>query len=448
MIQVTFLYGLISLLSISQIIIYEVFWADIYTEKYKTNIMKTKSFLILSILGGALLFSSSCKNEDETPPPPPPPTDPGTSTSELKVAKFTAAPELDGTIDAMWATAQTLTGTTSVPNLAARDTYLNSDGEGIEEDLGLFEPYSGEENDFVLRAGYYNDRIYFLMEWVDGDDSRDRQSWYFDQDEHLWKGEHKYANDPNDKFYEDKFAFLFPIGTVDGFSSSTCYVTCHTASSIETPKDKHTRHYLTTAGQKIDMWHWKRVRGTYLGQVDDQQMVYVDPPYSSGSNGRKGDDTGEGGYSNNSQTLFNGAVDVSVPLYVLPNESNYYWISIDQVNSGEAKPITAVDVDGNLFYAGGVIEPAGDPAYAQGSGNKRLPSVITSEFTEGRGDISIAYTYTGTGWICEFSRALNTGDDDDVVFDITQELDFGLAIFDNAAIAHGIKPNLKMTYVQ
>jgi len=408
--------------------------------------MKTKSFLILSILSGALLFSSSCKDDNEDPPPPPPPN-PGTSTVELKVAKFTAAPEMDGAIDAMWATAQTLTGTTSVPNLAARDTYLNSDGEGIEEDLGLFEPYSGEENDFELRAGYYNDRIYFLMEWVDGDDSKDRQSWYFDQDDHKWKGEHKYANAANDKFYEDKFAFLFPIGNVDGFSSSTCYATCHTASSIETPKDKHTRHYLTTAGQKIDMWHWKRVRGTYMGQVDDQQMNYVDPPYTSGSNGRGGDATGQGGYSNNSQTLPNGTEDVKVPLYVVPNGTDYYWISMDDFG-GSAKMVTGVDEMGVLTLENGTTIDPNDGGYEQGTGSKRIPSVTTRPFTEGRADIDISYTYTGTGWICEFTRKLNTGDDDDVVFDITEELDFGLAIFDNAAIAHGIKPNLKMTYVQ
>ena len=408
--------------------------------------MKTKSFLMLMTLGGALLFTSSCKDDTEDPPPPPPPG-PGESTTELKVAKFTAAPDMDGTIDDMWANAQKLVGTTSVPTLDPRDTYLNSDGEGNEEDLGLFFPYSGEENDFTLRAGYKGDRIYFLMEWVDGDDSKDRQSWYFDEDTHLWKGEHKYANDVNDKFYEDKFAFLFPIGEVNNFSSSTCYATCHSVSEIATPKDKHTRHYLKGDGQLVDMWHWKRVRGTYMGQVDDQQMTYVAPPYTSGSNGRTGDEGGSG-YSNNSQSLFNGSVDVNVPLYVVPNGTDYYWISVDDFG-GSAKLVESVDEMGILTLVGGAtIDPNGDTGYAQGSGNKRIPSVTTHAFTGGRADIDISAVYTGSGWICEFTRLLDTGDADDVVFDITAELDFGLAIFDNAAIAHGIKPNLKMTYVQ
>lgn len=412
--------------------------------------MKFKSFLALATLGGAILFSASCnKDEDPQTDPPPPVVDPGTSTTELKVAKFTAAPNMDGTIDDMWGTAQTLTGTTTVPTLANRGTYLNSDGEGVEENLGLFDPYSGESNDFTLRAGYYGDDIYFLMEWVDGDDSRDRQSWYFDETDHKWKGEHKYANTADDKFYEDKFSFLFPIGEVAGFSSSTCYATCHGPSlPVVTPKDKHTRHYLTVEGQKIDMWHWKRVRGTYLGQVDDQKMVYADVNLGSGANGRKGDATGQGGYSNNSQTISNGVEDVNVPLYVVPNGTDYYWISQDDFG-GTAKMVTAVDEMGVLTLEDNTtIDPNGDSDYSQGSGSKRIPSVTTRPFTLGRGDISIVAHHTGSGWVAEFTRKLNTGDEDDVVFDIAAELDFGLAIFDNAAIAHGIKPNLKMNFVQ
>jgi hypothetical protein len=408
----------------------------------KINIMRLRSILSIAFVGTALLFTSSCKDDDPVEPTPPP-VDPGSSTTELKVAKFTSAPSLDGTLDEMWSNCQVLEGTASVPNLAPRDTYLNSDGEGIEEGIGLFAPYSGEEYDYTLKAGYVNNKIYFLMEWVDGDDSKDRESWYFDG---TWKHEHKYANNANDKFYEDKFAFLFPIGEVAGFSSSTCYATCHQASSITTPKDKHTRHYLTVEGQKVDMWHWKRVRGTYAGQIDDQKMSYVAPPYTSGSNGRGGDATGQSGYVNNSQTLNNGTADVSVPKYVIPGETDYYWISEDDFG-GSAKLITSVDENGVLYYDGGSIDPA-DGGFEQGTGNMRIPSVTTRPFTEGRADLDIVAVYTGTGWRCEFTRDLNTGDEDDVVFDITEELDFGLAIFNNAAIAHAIKPNLKMIFEQ
>ena len=391
---------------------------------------------------GAVVTMSSCNPEEDDPID----LDPGESTTELLVKKFTAAPALDGTIDDIWSTAQKLVGTTEVPILAARGTYLNSDGEGIEETLGLFAPYAGEKYNFTMRSGYSGSDIYFLLEWEDADDSKDRQSWYFDATDKLWKGEHKYANTSSDKFYEDKFAFLFPIGDVTGFSASTCYSTCHENLTIVNAKDKHTRHYLNVEGQKVDMWHWKRVRGTYLGQVDDQKMLY-DEATGSDANGRTGDATGEGGYLGNSQTLNNGSADVSIPLYIIPNQANYYWIDQDQIDNGTAKMVTAVDANGVLTYDGGTIDPA-TGGYEQGTGTKRIPSVTTKAFTLGRGDIDIQAVHTGTGWICEFSRPLNTGDEDDVVFEITEDLPFGLAIFNNAAIAHAIKPNLTLKFEQ
>ncbi|NOR88552.1 MAG: hypothetical protein GQ527_13185 [Bacteroidales bacterium] len=406
-----------------------------------------KYFIYLStiIFFSAALSLTGCKKDED--PAPPPVVDPGESSTELLVKKFAQAPVLDGTIDEMWGTAQKLVGTTEVPALAARGTYLNGDGEGSEENLGLFAPYTGEKYNFTMRSGYAGTDIYFLLEWEDGDDSKDRQSWYFDPTDKLWKGEHKYANANNDKFYEDKFAFLFPIGDVSGFAASTCYATCHQNLTIENAKDKHTRHYLTVDGQKVDMWHWKRVRGTYLGQVDDQMMTYAEPTGSS-ANGRHGDSTGEGGYSGNSQTLNNGDADVSVPLYVIPNQTGYYWISKDDIDNGTAKMITGVDLEGVLSYDGGNINPA-NGGYEQANGVKRIPSVTTKPFTLGRADINIQAVYTGSGWVCEFTRKLNTGDADDVVFDITaSELPFGLAIFNNAAIAHAIKPNLNLKFEQ
>lgn len=374
------------------------------------------------------------------------------STTDLLVTKFAAAPSLDGQVDDMWITAQKLVSKTSVPTgKGNRMTYYNAAGLN-EETLDIFEGYEGEENNFTMRSGIYGEDIYFLIEWEDEADSKDRQSWYFDATAKRWKGEHKYANAADDKYYEDKFAFLFPIGTVDGFDNETCYATCHQASSIEKTGDKHTRHYLKTDGQKIDMWHWKRVRGTHNDRVDDQRIQYVAPPYTSSSNGRGGDpDSGAGarsGYSNNSQTLTitGTTTEVSVPMYVIPGGTDYYWIPVGQLGN-QAKMVTAVDADGVLTYEGGTIDPTDDAGYNQGTGDKRFPSILTRDFLGERADVSIIANHTGTGWVAEMKRKLNTGDPWDVVFDPTAEqLRFGFAIFDNAAIAHGIKPGLTMKY--
>lgn len=406
----------------------------------KSNGTVIKAFIVFFTI--STLGYVSCQKDDD-------PVDPGESTTELLVKKFSSAPTLDGAIDEMWGTAQKLVGTTEVPVLAARGTYLNSDGADVEETLGLFEPYDGEKYDYTMRAGYVGGDIYFLLEWEDSEDSKDRQSWYFNPIDSLWKGEHKYANAANDKFYEDKFAFLFPIGDVTGFSTSTCFATCHGPSTpVANAKDKHTRHYLTTNGQKVDMWHWKRVRGTYNDRIDDQKMVYADPSGGSAANGRTGDATGQAGYANNSQILkITGTdIEVSVPLYVVPDGTDYYWIGENEFGV-TAQRITAVAEDGTLSYSGGTINPALG-GYEQGTGAKRIPSVTTKDFTLGRADLTIKAVYTGTGWICEFTRKLDTDDDDDVVFDIAEELPFGLAIFNNSAIAHAIKPNLNLKFQQ
>lgn len=401
--------------------------------------MKKISILLSVLMAG---FVIGCNDTDA------PPADPGTSSTELLVKKFTAAPILDGDIDQMWSEAQRLESSTMVPaNLGDRMTYYNEDGIG-EDLLDIYEGYENEAYAFKMRAGYFDSNIYFLIEWEDADDSKDRQSWYFDNTTKRWKGEHKYANATDDKYYEDKFAFLFPIGNVDGFDAATCYATCHASSSIEKAKDKHTRHYLKTDGQKIDMWHWKRVRGTHNDRVDDQRIVSKPSPWTSSSNGRGGDADGQSGYSNNSQilTITNTTTEVSVPAYIIPDATDYYWITEEQ-KGGEAKAVTAVDENGVLTYDGGTIDPA-TGGYEQATGAKRFPSIITRDFTGGRADIEVKAVHTGTGWVCEVKRKLNTGDEDDAIFDPAEEMPFGFAIFNNAAIAHAIKAGLNMKFEQ
>ncbi len=401
--------------------------------------LKTNLFLVATLLfGGLLVFNTSCKKDKVI--------DPGTSTSELLVKKFDAAPTLDGNIDEMWSTCQTLVGTTVVPDAGQRgDADFN--GDGSTAPAGIFDPYTGEENDFEFKAGTFGDKIYFLLKWDDPEDSKDRMSWYFDTSDNLWKQQHKYANDDNDKYYEDKFAMLWAATTVQGFDVNTCYATCHQGLTLTSPSDKATRHYTNSAGEIVDMWHWKRVRCSYEPTtVDDQQMVYKENTGEANQNGRTGDE-GDKGYHSNVQTLaLDGTgADVNVPLYVIPGETDYAFITKDQIDDGSAKLITAVASDGTLTYAGGTINPTSG-GFENATGNKRVPSVWIESFTGSKADIAISAVHTSAGWVCEFSRKLDTGHTDDVKFDTTKEYPFGLAIFNNAAIAHEIKTNLLLKF--
>ena len=89
-----------------------------------------------------------------------------------------------------------------------------------------------------------------------------------------------------------------------------------------------------------------------------------------------------------------------------------------------------------------------DPAYSQGFGNKRMPSVIINpggQGNDGRSEVRIKAKHTGSGWQLEIKRKLNTGDPTDAEFKIGQSMPFGLAIFNNAAIGHGQTNFLTMT---
>lgn len=386
-----------------------------------------------SLLAFAALFllaiNYGCNDDDSQP-------DPGTSTTDLLSLKVSSGPVIDGEIDASWNNCQTLTGTAIVPNLP---------------DFAFFE---GETYDFKIRSQYDASNLYLLIQYDDPKDSKDRQSWYFDSATKLWKQHNKFPTNAGDKYYEDKFAFLWPTETSESaeWNNATCYASCHSVNQ-SLGYSTTTKHY-ANAGQVIDMWHWKRVRTEPFNMVDDQKIVPIadlnNPTATEKADGGRGsDDKSAGGYSDNKQTLNNGVADVSVPKYVIPNKTNYAWISQGEIETGEAKLITGVDVNGILTYAGGTINPA-DGGYEAGTGAKRFPSVtLSGAFVGSRGDVQSYAKHTGSEWVIEVKRALSTSDaTNDIQFDPTKTTMFGFAIFENAAIGHGVKPNLILKFKQ
>ena len=112
-------------------------------------------------------------------------------------------------------------------------------------------------------------------------------------------------------------------------------------------------------------------------------------------------------------TGYDPAVSVSVPKYIIPDKSNYYYILQSEVESGTAKLVKAVDANGVLTLADATtIDPnvgtdyqrLGD-AVTGGHGPKIIPSYISSPLTNGRADIACQAIYTGTGWIVEWKTA-------------------------------------------
>lgn len=365
----------------------------------------------------------------------------GESSEVLLVKKFSTAPNFDGEIDEIWSEARPLVNRATVTPAGDRIITLNgsSNNDTSIEPTDLMDPYTGESYKYSLRGGHDGEYLYLLFEWEDDDDSRDRQSWYFDSADSTWKQENKYANHKNDKFYEDKFGMMFPIGNVEGFSDGTCTTTCHSGLTDPQAGHKTTRHYMANAGELADLWHWKRNRNVLSQSVDDGYIRDADGKEgTAAANGRKGD---EGTVMYSTGMKFTDAgTGLNGPKYVIPNRENYYWITQAEIDNGTAKAVTAVSGNGILTYDGGTIDPNGDPSYKQGFGNKRMPSVIINEGGAGndhRSETQVRAKHIGSGWQLEIKRLLDTGDPNDAKFVIGESLPFGLAIFNNAAIGHG-----------
>ena len=373
----------------------------------------------------------------------------GSSPDELLVKKFSTAPTFDGDIDDVWKEARPLINSALVSQAGDREITLNgsSNGDTSLEPTDLMDPYTGEAYNYTLRGGHDGEYLYLLFEWEDDTDSRDRQSWFFNAVTSKWQQENKYANHKNDKFYEDKFGMMFPIGDPEGFAGGTCTVTCHGNLADPQPGEKVTRHYMKNQGELTDFWHWKRDRHALAEACDDGFVQWEEDEGMASANGRKNDE-GISPYST-SMKFTDDVTGFSGPKYVIPNRDNYFWIEQTEVDNGTAVPVTGVAENGVLTLENGsTIDPNGDPDYSQGFGKKRMPSVIINPGGQGadhRSDVQIKSRHTGSGWQLEIRRKLNTGDPTDVEFVVGQSMSFGLAIFGNAAIAHGQTNFLTLT---
>jgi hypothetical protein len=407
--------------------------------------MKTKTIskLLLTAIAGtgiaALVSVTSCTKENQmldVPAPPPAKTE-SPSANDLVSVKVSSPPAIDGTVDGMWENSPKLQFATTVPEVTG----------------DVFRGYTGNIiNNITLRSAYDESNIYFLVEWPDPTKSMTRAPWYFDPATQRWAQE---SGAPTfttgavlrPAFYEDKIAFLWNINnSVSGWSSGTCYQSCHTGLPAA---DGSSRHFTNSGSEKIDMWHWKSVRGGHNAgyQFEDQHQ------WNSYPNGRKGD-SGNDVYYNNTQklTITGSTISVSVPKYMIPGRTDYGWIMNDEVTAGTAKAITGVSATGVLTLGdGATIDPNVGTDYQRvgaGVGAKAVPGlVLYNSYTGSRGDISCRGNYTGSGWMLEFKRALKTGDDVyDVDFSSLADQHFGFAIFENAQIAHSIKPGLKLVF--
>jgi hypothetical protein len=392
---------------------------------------KSKLIWVISTVVLAIGYVASCTKNDQLLDLP----EPANSSTDLVAVKTAIAPSIDGTVEAIWDNSPVLEFSTSVPEVTG----------------DVFRGYTGNIIPWVkMRAAYDDNNIYFLVEWADPTRSLKRSPWYFNPATKRWAqelGTFDFTTSPyRPPFYEDKVAFLWNINnSVSGWSNGTCYKSCHTGLPAA---DLSSRHYTNYPTEKIDMWHWKSVRGGVNGsnQIHDQ---YQDNSYP---NGRKAD-PGTDIYQNNTQTLNQpGVGNVSVPKYVIPNKADYGWIMNAEVTAGTAKLVTAVDANGILTLSDATtIDPNTGTDYQRigsGIGAKAIPGVtLNDSYAGSMGDIPCKAVWNNGSWIMEFKRALKTSDAlYDIDFSSLSNQYFGFAIFENAQIAHSIKANLVLKF--
>ena len=255
------------------------------------------------------------------------------------------------------------------------------------------EKSTGDNGTVSTWSLYTDDSLYFLFKWKDPTRSITKQSWKYDGKN--WN--HLQGN-------EDRIALLFEITRIDKFATRGCAVTCH--SPADESRDKW-KLATKTVTEKGDLWHWKAARSAPYNYADDAWLTVAGSPTGSYRETGRRKDAGTGG------DLKNQTEDGTRPLYMqdpLKKPSVQEILLLE-----EATKIT----DYSIFKAGDKI-PFRLPIRPSGS----------------RFDVKSISRYANGGWMVMLYRKLDTGHEDDVVFNHMKNYGFALAIFDDSGSDH------------
>jgi hypothetical protein len=455
----------------------------------KPSRLKIKpSLLIFIAVLGYVGYFVSCTQKDQIIYTNPVTTD--VNTTNLTSIKTTIVPTIDGTIDAAWSTAPKLSVTPTVP----------------DPGNGLFSGYSGEQYPIVLRSMYDANNIYFLAEITDATQTVIPAPWYFDPAKNV-TGKTGWQKEPNQKTFdangnllrtpygEDRLAMLWNVdNSTPKFLTQTCYSSCHVFTpymdysknpAVYTSNSQNGNHYTNGAFEKIDMW-WGRLgyasKDASLQYMDDNYQDWAGGPdiwnlTGGNANGRHVDgivpdgtksatwpyrpnytvSPAQGEFSNSQNLKLDGTgASVAVPLWVLTAGTKTGFILPADTASGAAKKVIAISSAGVLTLSdNSTIDPTVGTDY-QRTGDavtgptaaKAIPTYLGFPLLGGRADIACAATYTGSGWVVEYKRALKTSDavKQDVDFSGLLDTPFGVAVWDNSNYQHGIQPNLILQF--
>jgi hypothetical protein len=255
------------------------------------------------------------------------------------------------------------------------------------------ESLGGKEGTVFTKALYTDDGIYFLFKWLDPTRSIVKQSWMFDGNKWI----HLKGN-------EDRIALLFEVTRINKFATRGCAVTCHSPPDL--PREEW-KFATRTATEKGDLWHWKAARSDPYNHADDAWLTVAGRPSGSYRETGRVKDNGGGG------DVKNQTADKSRPLY---------W----------QDPTKKSSVPGFLLRE----EAVRIPDYAIFKPGDVIPFRLPKEPSGSRFDVKAMSRYANGGWTVMLSRKLDTGHEDDVVFNPRKNYSFAMAVFDDSGADH------------
>ncbi len=279
------------------------------------------------------------------------------------------------------------------------EATLDSEAEFWEDASELMVATEGSREDdpdgpaIQLKAAYDDESMVIRAEWLDDTESVLKNAWIYED------GAFKKSGD------EDRIMFAFPIENNAEFANKGCTAACHNSADDEAEwwmgsEDEYLRY---------DAWQWKAARTNPVGQVDDKWWGTQEDPEDVESS-RHGDAKESGGYSNNRNEEQTG-----------PSFMHISDLGSPYIIGGEE-----VALDINMLEEGMVV-----------------PGYLVSPAIGSRGDVATEGVWADGKWVVVIKRPLDTGNDDDVVFNPPRPVPFGVAVVDDGGgLEHTVSPEV------
>jgi len=250
-----------------------------------------------------------------------------------------------------------------------------------------------EKGIVFTQAAYTKDVLLFRLIWKDPTRSVVKQSWKYD-------GEKWYHLEGN----EDRIALLFEVTRINKFATRGCAITCHSPADV--PRKEWKLATRSTA-EKGDLWHWKAARSAPYKHADDAWLTVAGNPSGSYRETGRRKDAGKGG------DIKNQSPDGSMPLYMQDPAKK-------PTVPGFLLMEDAIKIEDHSIFKIGDVIPFRLPLKPSGS----------------RFDVKAESRHADGYWIVMIYRKLNTGHDDDVIFNPLKRYSFAMAVFDDSGSDH------------